>query len=126
MTEHFATVALPLPIASSYTYRVPETLADRVAPGARVVVPVRRREMIGVVLESDAPAPAAAARDILAAPDDLPAVPEALLATARWMAEYYGSPIGLTLKGMLPAGLWGESQVVAVLAPGKWKNVMSA
>ena len=39
----------------------------------------------------------------------------------RWMAEYYGSPIGLTLRCMLPAGLWGESQVVAVRAPGRWK-----
>jgi primosomal protein N' (replication factor Y) len=121
MTEPFATVALPLPLASSYTYRIPETLADRVAPGARVVVPVRRRELIGIVLETDAPAPEAAAREILAAPDDLPAVPEGLLATARWMAEYYGSPIGLTLKAMLPAGLWGESQVVAVRASGRWK-----
>jgi primosomal protein N' (replication factor Y) len=121
MTERFATVALPLPLASSYTYRVPETLADRVAPGARVVVPVRRREMIGIALETDAPAPEAAAREILAAPDDLPAVPEGLLATGRWMAEYYGSPIGLTLKAMLPSGLWGESQVVAVRASGRWK-----
>ena len=39
MTERFATVALPLPLASSYTYRIPETLGDRVVPGARVVVP---------------------------------------------------------------------------------------
>ena len=116
MTERFATVALPLPLATSYTYRIPETLADRVAPGARVVVPVRRRELIGIVLETDAPPPQAAARDVLGAPDDLPAVPEGLLATARWMADYYGSPIGLTLKAMLPAGLWGESQVVAVRA----------
>ena len=121
MTQRFATVALPLPLASSYTYRIPETLADRVTPGARVVVPVRRREMIGIVLETDTTAPEAAARDVLGAPDDLPAVPEGLLATARWMAEYYGSPIGLTLKSMLPAGLWGESQVVAVRAPGRWK-----
>ncbi|HEY7505660.1 MAG TPA: primosomal protein N' [Gemmatimonadales bacterium] len=121
MTERFATVALPLPLASSYTYRIPETLADRVAPGARVVVPVRRRELIGIVLETDAPAPEAAAREILAAPDDLPAVPQGLLATGRWMAEYYGSPIGLALKAMLPAGLWGESQVVAVRASGRWQ-----
>ncbi|HEU4523923.1 MAG TPA: primosomal protein N' [Gemmatimonadales bacterium] len=121
MTERFATVALPLPLASSYTYRIPETLADRVAPGARVVVPVRRRELIGIVLETDASAPQAAAREILAAPDDLPAVPGGLLATAGWIAEYYGSPIGLTLKAMLPAGLWGESQVVAVRASGRWK-----
>ena len=53
MTERFAPVALPLPLASSYTYRIPETLADRVAPGARVVVPVRRRELVGIVLDGD-------------------------------------------------------------------------
>jgi primosomal protein N' (replication factor Y) (superfamily II helicase) len=121
MTERFATVALPLPLATSYTYRIPETLADRVAPGARVVVPVRRRELIGIVLGTDEPAPDKAARDILAAPDEVPAVPEGLLATGRWMAEYYGSPIGLTLKSMLPAGLWGESQVIAVRSSGRWK-----
>ena len=43
MSERFAQVALPLPLASSYTYRIPETLGDRVVAGARVVVPVRRR-----------------------------------------------------------------------------------
>ena len=120
MTERFATVALPLPLSSSYTYRIPETLGDRVAPGARVVVPVRRRELIGIVLDADAPAPEAEARDILAAPDPEPAVPEGLLATAHWMAGYYGAPTGLTLKAMLPAGLWGESQVIAVRARGAW------
>ncbi|CAN5809333.1 primosomal protein N' [soil metagenome] len=120
MTERFATVALPLPLASSYTYRIPETLADRVTPGARVVVPVRRRELIGIVVEGDAAAPQAAARDILAAPDDHPAVPSGLLATGRWIAEYYGAPLGLTLKCMLPGGLWGESQVIVTRAAGEW------
>jgi primosomal protein N' (replication factor Y) (superfamily II helicase) len=105
MTERFATVALPLPLASPYTYRIPETLSDRVAPGVRVVVPVRRRELIGIVVESDAAAPDAVARDILAAPDERPAVPDGLLATARWITDYYGAPLGLTLKCMLPGGL---------------------
>jgi hypothetical protein len=50
MTERFALVALPLPVATPYTYRIPETLGDRVVPGARLVVPVRRRELIGVAV----------------------------------------------------------------------------
>ena len=65
MTDRFALVALPLPLAT---------------PGARVVVPVRRRELIGIVTGVDAPAPVAAARDLLAAPDPEPAIPPALLA----------------------------------------------
>ena len=32
MTDRFAQVALPLPLASPYTYRIPETLGDRVFP----------------------------------------------------------------------------------------------
>jgi primosomal protein N' (replication factor Y) (superfamily II helicase) len=118
MTDRFAQVALPLPLASPYTYRIPETLGDRVLPGARVVVPVRRRELIGIVVDAEAAAPEATARDVLAAPDDEPALPPGLLETARWIAGYYGAPLGLTLKAMLPAGLWGESQVVVTVVPG--------
>ena len=118
MTERFAQVALPLPLASSYTYRIPETLGDRVVAGARVVVPVRRRELIGIVVESDSAAPEAAARDVLAAPDDETAIPAGLLETARWVSGYYGAPLGLTLKAMLPGGMWGESSVVATLVRG--------
>ena len=98
MTDRFAQVALPLPLASSYTYRIPETLGDRVVPGARVVVPVRRRELIGIVVEAEAAPPVAAPRDVLAAPDEDTAIPPALLESARWMAGYYGAPLGLALK----------------------------
>ena len=114
----FCQVALPLPLHSAYTYLVPDALAGRVAPGARVVVPVRRRELVGIVVDADAPAPPVAAKPLLAAPDDVPALPEALLETARWMAGYYGAPLGLTLKCILPAGMWGSSQVVMTLRDG--------
>ena len=34
------------------------------------------------------------------------------------MAGYYGAPLGLTLKSVLPAGMWGESQVIVSLRNG--------
>jgi len=116
MTGRFAQVALPLPLATPYTYQIPETLADRVAAGARVVVPVRGRELIGIVTSLDAAPPGVAARDILAAPDDEPALTPALLRTVEWMAGYYGAPIGLALKTALPSGLWGSSEVIVEIA----------
>ena len=118
MTDRFVLVALPLPLATPYTYRIPETLGDRVVPGARVVVPVRRRELIGLVVAVDTPPPAAAAKEVLAVPDSEPALSPALLATAAWIAGYYAAPLGLTLKSILPGGMWGESQVMVSLRNG--------
>jgi primosomal protein N' (replication factor Y) len=112
MTARLVQVALPLPLAEPYTYAVPGTLGDRVVPGARVVVPVRRRELIGVVVGEAGQPPKAPARDILAAPDPSPALLPDLLRTAEWLAGYYGAPLGMALRAMLPAGLWGESRLL--------------
>ncbi len=119
MTAGFGQVALPLPLAQPYTYRIPESLADRVVPGARVVVPVRQRELVGIVVAvaSEVPdIPPDQIRDLLAAPDREPALPEPLLAAAHWVSGYYGAPIGLTLRAMLPAAMWGASRVIATLS----------
>lgn len=116
MTARLVQVALPLPLAAPYTYAVPETLGDRVGPGARVVVPVRRRELVGVVVSAAEEPPVAPPREILAAPDPEPAVLPDLLRTAEWLAGYYGAPLGLSLRAMLPAGLWGESRLLLRVA----------
>jgi primosomal protein N' (replication factor Y) (superfamily II helicase) len=121
MTARFAQVALPLPLATPYTYRVPETLGDRVVPGTRVVVSVRRRELIGVAVAVDVDPPAAESKPVLAVPDAEPALSPALLATVQWISGYYGAPLGLTLKAVLPAGMWGESQVIMSLQNGSRK-----
>jgi primosomal protein N' (replication factor Y) len=110
MTTGFGLVALPLPLAEPYTYRIPPELAARAVPGARVLVPVRRRQLTGIVVGLDVPPPETAARDILAAPDTEPAVPAGLLRTAEWISRYYGTPLGLTLGAILPTAVWGTTR----------------
>lgn len=117
-------VALPLPVATPYRYLLPPGLADRVVPGARVVVPVRSREMVGVVLSVEPqdvapPAGAAQLRSILLAPDPSPLVPASLLRLAAWMGHYYAAPLGVSLRAMLPSALWGASRLVAVVADSR-------
>ena len=109
MTPAFGLVALPLPLAQPYSYRIPESLADRVVPGARVVVPVRQRELVGVVVALTDEAPPQAARDLPAAPDDEPALPAALLATPRWHLAYYGDPPGSPAGALLPGAPTGAT-----------------
>jgi primosomal protein N' (replication factor Y) (superfamily II helicase) len=118
MTDRFAQVALPLPLATPYTYHIPEALGDRVIPGARIVVPVRRKELIGVVVALTDEAPAVVPKSVLAVPDAEPALSPELLETAAWVAGYYGAPLGLTLKAVLPRGMWGESQVIVSFRNG--------
>ncbi len=121
-------VALPLPSTNPYTYAVPRSLADRVVRGARVVVPVRSREMVGIVVdvgESDVENP----KPVLLAPDPSPIVPASLLELADWLARYYAASLGLALKAMLPAALWGASRLVAEVsdagaAPGGASRVV--
>ena len=105
----FAQVVLPLPLASSYTYRIPDPLVGRIATGMRVLVPVRRRELVGVVVSTGWSTRSVKARDILGVLDAEPALPAPLMVTARWMSAYYGAPLGLAVKAMLPAGMWGTT-----------------
>ncbi len=120
VTPATCTVLLPIPAAQPYRYEVPVALADRVVPGARVVVPVRQREMVGVVAEVDSvPAPAGGPlKPVFLVPDDAPLVSPALLDLGIWMARYYGAAPGIAFRAMLPAALWGASRLVARLVQG--------
>src|SRR5712692_9795863 len=108
----YAAVVLPVPVSRSYIYEVPEALAARVVPGARVVVPLRRRSVVGVVTEAISHLPSAdiEIKPITAAPDDEPSISPALLELGRWMSDYYGAPLGLALRAILPGPLWSVAR----------------
>ena len=118
MTDAFARVALPLPLHNGYLYRIPEPLRGSVEPGMRAVVPVRGRELIGIVVGLEADPPPVRALDLLAVPDREPLLTAPLLASAEWVAGYYGAPLGLALRAALPAAMWGESRVIMRLIDG--------
>src|SRR5881296_1335644 len=108
LQPRYAEVVLPIPVPRTYTYQIPAELAGRVVPGARVVVPLQRRRVVGLVVGVDAPppGPAVAAKAIVAAPDAAPALGPALLELGLWISRYYGTPVGLALRALLPGALW--------------------
>jgi primosomal protein N' (replication factor Y) (superfamily II helicase) len=98
-------VALPLPLFQPLTYEVPGDLADRVAVGSRVVVPVRGRRELGFVVGEAAARESVKPKKIIGAPDEYPVFDTSLLALCTWISEYYVAPLGIVLRTALPATL---------------------
>ena len=104
----FVEVALPLPLFQTFTYSVDEGLANPVAIGSRVVVPLRSGKEIGIVVGvSDVSPLKRKPKAVLQSPDAEPAISPSLLELCKWMADYYIVPLGLTLRTALPGALTG-------------------
>lgn len=99
----FCHVALPVPLDQIFTYKLPAALQIRASIGARVSVPFAGRKLIGVILllHNDA-LEEQSAKEVLRLLDDEPVLDDELLRLGRWIADYYCSPIGEVLKGMIP------------------------
>lgn len=95
-------VALPLPLRTTFTYRVPDALDEPTVTGARVVVPFRNRAMLGVVLGRGDSCDGASLKNVAEILDPLPALSPRLVELGRWVSNYYLAPIGETLRAMLP------------------------
>jgi len=103
MTLPFCNVALPVPLRTTFTYAVPEALKGTVQPGSRVLVPFRKKAMVGVVVEMADGAPQGTKiREIIRVLDFVPALTPKLIQLAHWIAGYYLAPIGEAFRAMLP------------------------
>ncbi|MGC4049467.1 MAG: primosomal protein N' [Paludibaculum sp.] len=107
-------VSLPVPIDRPFTYRLPETLRHRVAPGCRIIVPFGPRKLTGVILRAHNDPPSVPAKEALRLLDAEPVLEEKLLALGRWVADYYCAPLGEVLRSMAP--LTGEVRRTRVWA----------
>ena len=101
-------IILPLALRDCYTYSVPEGLSIP-APGTRVIVPLLKKELRGVVLrehtEPIEPAFADKIRPILSVVDSAPVVTHEQLALWQWMSRYYMCSLGEVMAAALPGGL---------------------
>ncbi len=103
MTPPFCNVALPVPLRTTFTYAVPEALRGTVQPGSRVLVPFRKKAMVGVVVELAESAPQETKiREVARVLDFVPALTPKLIELAHWIAGYYLAPAGEVFRAMLP------------------------
>jgi len=96
----FCDVALPLPLDTTFTYRVPAGLTP--VAGGRVLVPFRQQRMSGVVVALHDKEPNVRTKTILSVLDSSPVLDEQLTRLGKWIADYYLAPVGEVFRTMLP------------------------
>ncbi len=99
-----ADVALPVPVARSFTYLVPDALAASLSRGSRVVCPLGGRRVLGVVLALRTGEPPPRAKRLVSVADgSVPTLPPDLVDFLADLANYYLAPIGEVMRLALPA-----------------------
>ncbi len=105
----YVDVILPLPLEGLFTYAVPDTLAESVGFGFRVLVPLgKSKTYVAVAVRLHNDKPEFAVRDIMAVLDSAPVVLEQQYRLWQWVADYYMSSVGDVYKAAMPAGLKAE------------------
>ena len=102
MADRLVSVAVPVPALGLLTYRVPP---DQPMParGARVVVPLGKRTLTGVVVGEGANFDRSfEIRDVREILDDEAFVPSDVVALTEWVSDYYLSGPGAALAAALP------------------------
>ena len=107
----FVEVAVPVHVAQTFTYRLTPELSSHAKLGARIKVPFGRKLITGyiVALHDELPADVDLAeediKDAASLIDLEPVCTPEIMQLARWVAEYYASPIGEVIKATLPPGI---------------------
>jgi primosomal protein N' (replication factor Y) len=112
----FVQLALPVPVFKTFTYSVPAEHAGRSLLGIRALVPFGQRTMTGVIVGESETTDIPKVRPLLDLLDADPIFSPEMLRFADWMSEYYLSPLGETLRSMLPQGMTPESTQRIMLA----------
>ena len=97
----FCDVAVPVPLDATFTYSIPDEIAEPCV-GGRVIVPFREKRLCGIVTELHDREPKFDAKPVLQVLDTIPALTPDLMQLGHWIAHYYIAPIGEVLRTMLP------------------------
>lgn len=118
MTETYADIIVPLPLQSTFTYRIPPAYVTNLQSGFRVIVPFGARKFYtGIVTEIHNRKPDFAVKDILSVPDKTPIVRFPQPRLWQWIADYYMTTVGEVMNAALPTGLKIESETMVEANP---------
>jgi primosomal protein N' (replication factor Y) len=116
----YAEVIIPLPLANTFTYSIPEAMFSFITVYSRVVVPFgRKRYYTGIVagIHDKKPETSYEIKEIFVLLDEKPAVRSGQVHFWQWIASYYLCSIGEVYRAALPSGLKLESETFVTINP---------
>ena len=115
----YVDVILPLPLANTFTYSVPDEWADLVRIGMRVIVPFGKKKMHTAViyLVHTVTPTVYEAKDIICLLDNEPILRRPQLKFWEWISSYYQAFLGDVYQAAVPAGLKLESETKVCINP---------
>jgi len=103
MPSFVVDIAVPVSVPKTFHYLAPEELKSSLAVGSRVLVPFGSRRVTGTVVGFPPRSVQEGLKTIIEVLGD-PLSPD-LVKLARWMADYYLHPLGLSIETMVPGAL---------------------
>jgi len=115
----YVDVILPLPLANTFTYSVPDEWADSVRIGMRVVVPFGKKKIYtAVVYLVHTVAPTVyEAKEIMGLLENEPILRRPQMKFWEWISSYYQAFLGDVYQAAVPAGLKLESETQVRINP---------
>jgi len=104
---HFVEVLIDLPLQmqdSVFTYHIQPPMERQAELGRRVLVPLGRRKVEGIIIVDDSTA-WPDSQPVLKVLDEAAVIDQQALALARWLAEYYCCSWYTAIKAMIPRRL---------------------
>ena len=109
---------MPLPLAGTFSYSVPDELAENSQPGYRVMVSFGRSKFLtGVIYRVIEEARVIDLKPILDTLDESPTLLPYQLEFLQWMAGYYMCSLGEATNAALPSGFKLSSESIVALHP---------
>ncbi len=100
-----AQIATPVALDKTFDYLVPAHLEGKVGVGMCVRVPWGRTQTTGIVMALVGHSEFPSLKSILELTDPEPMIRPTLLELARWIADYYCTPLEQVLRSVLPAAV---------------------
>lgn len=119
MAPKYAAVILPVPLPGTFTYLVPDHLAERAVTGTRVIVQFGKKRLLSGVIHhlTDSPGALANPKSLLEIPDQRPIFSPTHIRFWDWVCEYYLCTPGEVMMAALPALLRLESETSIATHP---------